>query len=112
MGHGVLPVHQQGHAELYLASWGLAWNSLARTSRLYIYTLVQLRSRAVMRLKNGLPKVILVQPKCVLVRAKRGRRAPSPTRVRAPGLFSLSPLWSGLAEERGRTAAGSRKRIY
>ena len=55
---------------------------------------------------EGWPQtVILVQPKCVLVRAKRGRRASTT----CPDLFSTSPLWSGFTEERRRTAAGSRK---
>ena len=53
---------------------------------------VLLLSRAVMRLKNGVSKVILEQPKCVLMRAKRGRRA---RLLCAPGL--LLPGWSGLA---------------
>jgi len=53
---------------------------------------VQLLGRAVMRLKNGVSKVILEQPKCVLMRAKRGRRA---RLLCAPGL--LLPGWSGLA---------------
>ena len=47
---GVLPTHLQEHAQFPVGV--LAWDSLARAS-LCIYTSVQLRSRAVMRLKNG-----------------------------------------------------------
>jgi hypothetical protein len=51
--------------------------------------------------------VILVQPKCVLMKAKRGRRV-------APTCSTDLPLrfMSGLAAEPRRTANGSRKRIY
>jgi hypothetical protein len=49
-GAGARPVSSGGHE---VGGW--LGNSLARTSR-YFYTLVQLRSRAVVRLKNGLPK--------------------------------------------------------
>jgi hypothetical protein len=49
---GVLPTHLQEHAQFPVGV--LAWDSLAGAS-LCIYTPVQLRSRAVMRLKNGLP---------------------------------------------------------
>jgi hypothetical protein len=63
-----------------------------------------------MRLKNGLPKVILVRPKCVLVRAKRGRREGG-ARLLATCPWLLLPfppmgaygLWSGLAAGSMRT---------
>jgi hypothetical protein len=49
---------------------------------------------ASMRLKNGVPKVILVQPKCVLMRAKRGRYV---LLWRLPDLLSIWRVYSSRA---------------